>query len=368
MPKVPHDLLVSAVAGILGSKKEAARFVDALAEDVSLDDVLRQASDEKQRRDLAYQEGKHAVVESKEQVRERKIDLLYVVRSLSFCGLPYDQPDEQSVSRFVKMPDGTLRVTYSSSQPDVSVVYGSVDRKVLAWMCTQGVKSNNNRIRFDEVDEILEVLGMSDGSGYPRLYESLERWKRCTIDMDWIDNDKRSALSLGGRTGLIRSWRLPRDRKADPGKGKELWLELSLDFFQLLQKEPFPVPWEYLKPFSDSPMQWDLALFLAARVASAQRETAIPLYSKFPEVLTIKSQLGIKDSNNTRFTKKVESTLEQIKKHWTELNAEVVGRTLVIKPSTYMVKHTAPRRTLYSAFEDDPPNDTPPLIIPDTQE
>ena len=85
-------------------------------------------------------------------------------------------------------------------------------------------------------------------------------------------------------------------------------------------------------------------------MAGCRTPTRIPLYSKDDRALTLLKQFSSKDTNTTRWTKTINGYLFTIKEYWTDLNATIEGRFLVIAPSKYMVEYTGLQTAMLPSF------------------
>ena len=189
-----NELVLAALHGIFKSKKKALAFLEG-KEETDPGELLRLAKAEKKRQKI-YTSKVVQQLPSKE--------LMYVVRNLALCGIPQEKPEGREVRRYIRLPDGVLQVTFSSSRDDVPVVHGIADRRVFAWICTEGIKSGSNRVWLHgDLREALEKIGFeTEGSGYQDFYQSLERWKRAKIELDWVEGTQVGKVPIQLGAGL----------------------------------------------------------------------------------------------------------------------------------------------------------------------
>lgn len=369
MAPTSDEVKVTLAYGVLKNRAAAADLVAELPAEVSHEDLLKAAK--ARVKELKSKRSNKNTLEVDDPALKR--ELVYAVRSLAFCGIPYDDPgkDVQEVQREIRMWQGEILATYSSKKKGVSVIHGSNDRRFFAWLCAQAIKQGSNRVVLPaDLSVVLKQIGWSDGSGYTYFYDSFCRWREGSIKLEFIRrrDGKVVPVDLGGQTGIIKAWHLPKYQAAKSDTHTPWFLELSLDFYKALTDEPFPIPLEYLTPFLEAPMGWDFAVFLAVRVAACRSESRIPLYplgrNPNPSMITLKDQLGSTDSNHARWVAKLKKFLTAIKKHW-DVNAEIIdNRVLVIRPTPYMVPYTGVKEFL-GAFTDDLPDATPRLFPTD---
>lgn len=345
----PCELKVSMLAGVVGSKRSARGIIRKYGEDLTVEELHAK-----------YLSETSQITTSETGNTQR--DLAFVLRTMMFSSMAHDPVPlgKKWIRRFQLFKDGKIvegTITFSSHEDGIGVVYGAMDRKVLTILSSLAVKRRSARHTFASTSDFLGMMNDNErGSAFPEFRASVERWVSCGISLK-MDSDEERILS---RRGVISDARLP-----VKNSGMPLVLELDHQFLENLLEEPFPVPWDYLQPFARKPLGWDLAMFLAARVAACRSATRIPLYSKNPEDLTLMKQFSSKDTNPYRWAKNVEEYLVTIQKYWKELRAEVDGRFLTIYPSQYMVPYTGTHRHPTLSLIMDGEHEAPPALFED---
>lgn len=341
----PSEIKMAMLAGVIGSRRDARRLVTKHPT-LGVEEIHQKWLAEQAETGVASG-----------SVRR---DLAFVMRTMMFSSLPIEAPETDTyIKRFRMSRGGKIGVgtiTFKSLEFDAGtkLVHGPLDRKILTVLSSLAVKRRDARLIFASTADCLEACRMNKGGGYDDLKESLERWQSCSINLK-VDTENDRTLA---KRGILADLSLPKQ-----SSGNKMWLELDPMFVKMLLDEPFPIPWEYLEPFSKKPMGWDLAMFMAVRGAACRTPTRIPIFSKDDSELTLMKQFSSKDSNPHRYTASLKKYLDEIKKKWSDLNAEVDGRYLVLYPSKYMVEYTGANTYLLPAFLMDGEEPQPPSLF-----
>ena len=258
-------------------------------------------------------------------------DVGFMARLMTLCSLPRTNPSNRLQYERVNGPYTLYMVAGGGNK----LPYGNLPRLLLAWVCTEAVKTQNRELVLGRsLSEFMRELGMKDDSGSPRgdrtrLRNQMKRLFACTVSLIYED-----------RTGFSRVSSLVADKHEfwwDPKRPEErtLWdskLRLGEAFFHEIVRHPVPLDMNILKALKRSSLGLDLYLWLTYRTFSLKHSWQLPwkrLYRQF----------GVdpaKADDNVivqAFRKECLRELKKIKTAWPGLNYSTAQGVLVLSPS-----------------------------------
>ncbi|HTV54810.1 MAG TPA: replication protein RepA [Terriglobia bacterium] len=275
-----------------------------------------------------------AIVQVREQRRDRKPEKAYSARPFVLCGIPVRRPAKHALEYSRQNGRFRLRVI---GHPDYGLPFGQ-DRLLLIWIATMAVWQRTREVRFRSA-AILEAFDLpKDGRYYKRLIAGFERIFYSTF---FFTSDQQ----VGEATVMERqSFRFVKNARlwyAEPSPSEpthasqartENVIVLSEEFWNEIQEHPIPVDLAVVKALADSPGNLDLYVWLVWRCWTAKGPVTVPLFGHEGLI----SQLG--NSANLRerdFRRQIVQWLKVIRQLWPECPANVIesGASLRVRPS-----------------------------------
>ncbi|HDT5874497.1 TPA: hypothetical protein QHC30_005004 [Klebsiella quasipneumoniae subsp. similipneumoniae] len=184
----------------------------------------------------------------------------YIAHFLAQATLPHTDPKSNYFER------GTGKLTLSiTANPKHGVPYGGLPRLLLAWMCTEAVRTGSAELSLGRSQtEFLEKLDLhNDGRYIARVRDQSLRLVRSLISVSGTDGD---ALGIENILIAKRAFIFWNTRNTEqPG----LWdssITLSTDFFESLTHAPVPIKMEALQALKKSPLAMDIYTWLVYRM------------------------------------------------------------------------------------------------------
>ena len=247
---------------------------------------------------------------------EANADLGFMARTMALCSLPRSNPGNRTQYKRVNGPY-TLIMSATGVH---KLPYGNLPRLILAWLCTEAVRTQNRELVLGKsLADFMRSLGVYSTSGgkYTRLRNQMKRLFGCSVSMTYEDkHGEQFVSSLIAERGEFW-WN---ERK--PGE-PVLWeskIELSEKFFNEIIRHPVP-------------LGLDLYLWLTYRtfaLRAPQRLTWKQLYQQF-------GAHPAKSSDKVTvqaFRRKVLRELKKIEIAWPDLNYTTAPGLLILHPST----------------------------------
>jgi hypothetical protein len=295
-----------------------------------------------------------------------------IAQALMLCGMPQTPTKENHwVKRAKLAKEGTLRVTFATTEKDVPLPYGQdrgplyylmhkalrkykqIERELDAdprYTLTDQLDDDEFNRRTTEREAKLDQARLVDWNtateytnkmelkgGNPRnvLRERIKRLCHCAISIvrETAKGDEHLLLPILASSCLPNWAKDVKDKKPaqsdDPrskelsvtGKTKKLYgFEIGRGLFKDYVLHHVPVPEEVIIALMRRPTLLDLFVWLCWRVYAAKSDTFIPINE-------IKEQIGSSDSNVQRILNQLKQTVKIAQATgWKELRAEVVSR------------------------------------------
>ena len=285
------------------------------------------------RRTFTLADQVNRLVEASEATPDRG----FLGRTMALCSLPRTDPGNQTQYKRVNGPYKLIM----SATGDHKLPHGSNPRLILAWICTEAVKTQSRDIVLGRsLSEFMRKLGISstDGRGQARLRNQMKRLFNCSVQLNYTAAGREtSATALVAE--LTDFWWNP--KHPDQTGLWESKVRLSEAFFNEIVSHPVPLDLTTLKALKRSPLGLDLYLWLTYRIftlTSSQRLTWKQLYRQFGAVPDKAS-----DKNTVRdFRRHALRELKKIKLAWPDLNCGTARGVLILYPSVAHI-HLAPQ-------------------------
>lgn len=195
-----------------------------------------------------------------EQEDARSAGMLgFMSRSLIQATLPHSDPKTHCYVRTTGLV--TLSII---GRPNVGIPYGSLPRTLLAWICTEAVRTKSRVLDLGRSQrEFLTRLGLGTGGSYTRpLHNQAHRLFSSLITVEGKAGDD----VVLDNTVIAKSARLFwNPRKPDQ---KSLWqseLELTRDFYEDVVSGPVPIDLRVLNQLRKAPLSMDIYTWVTYR-------------------------------------------------------------------------------------------------------
>ena len=259
---------------------------------------------------------------------EADADLGFMARLLSLCSLPRTNPGDQK--EYIRR-NGPYTLGMSAGINN-KLPYGNLPRLLLAWVCTEAVRTQNRELTLGRsLADFMRSVGVYDDGGAVRrrLRNQMQRLFRSHVELVYEDaHGSRFVNSAIADRGEFWWDAKHPDQPA-------LWeskIELGEKFFHEVITNPIPLDLNILKRLKRSPLGLDLYLWLTYRTFSLKR----PLRLTWP---LIYRQFGVDPAKaNDKFTVRdfrmdCLRELKKIKIAWPDLHYRTVKGALVLSPS-----------------------------------
>ena len=260
-------------------------------------------------------------------------DLGFMARMMVLCSLPRSNPGNRKEYKRVNGPF-TL---YMQSGPGNKLPYGNFPRLLLAWLCTEVVRTGSRELVLGRsLSGFMRTLGIlsSDSGGATgvrtRIRNQMRRLFGCTVSMIYEDERGEASVTslVADRTEFWWNERKP----AQP----VLWdskIRLGEDFFNEIIQHPIPLDMNTLTALKRCALGLDLYLWLTYRTFTLrvpQHLTWRQVYRQFgPNPNNVITHDAIQN-----FRRRVLRELKKIKLAWPELNYSTAKGVLILSPST----------------------------------
>ena len=263
---------------------------------------------------------------------EADADLGFMARLLALCSLPRTNPGDR-LQYFRR--NGPYTLTMTASTEGVKLPYGNIPRLLLAWVCTEAVRTQRRELVLGRsLYEFMGKLGMEDHSGgrhgeRARLRNQMRRLFRCTVSLVYEDAGRETSVisPIADRADFWWDERQPDARSLWDSK-----IELGEKLFQEIITHPVPLDMNILKALKRSPLGLDLYLWLTYRTFTLKA----PLRLSWRQVYRQFGRYPSK-ANDWRtvgnFRTKCLREFKKIKMAWPDLHYQTVTGALVVLPS-----------------------------------
>jgi hypothetical protein len=254
----------------------------------------------------------------------------FMVRTLAQATMPHKRPDG---TRFIRT-NGSLRLEMVALQSDIGLPYGSVPRLLMAWICTEAVRTQSSKLYLgSSLSDFMGQLGMVPTGGrwgtITRLrYQALRLFNtaiscRFTVETDGVLRKPLHNVLVADE--YEERWWKPKD----PNQGHlayESELQLNERFFREILEFPVPIDLRALKALTKSPMAIDQYVWLSYRLGYLRKQTTIP----WP---ALQAQFGAEYARTRDFKAAFTEHLKAVLQAYKSARVESGESGLILKPS-----------------------------------
>ena len=258
-------------------------------------------------------------------------DLGFMARLMVLCSLPRTNPGDRKEYRRVNGPYKLIMTAIG----DNKLPYGSLPRLLLAWVCTEAVRTQSRDLVLGaSLSEFMRKLGLAPVSGgttggRTRLRNQMRRLFRCHVQLihEHKHGEQFVSSAIADRGEFWWNERKPDERVLFNSK-----IRLGEDFFNEIIQHPVPLDMNTLTALKRCALGLDLYLWVAYRTFTLTR----PLRLSWRQIYR---QFGAAPANgagkNTvqMFRRKVLRELKKIKLAWPELTYSTAKGVLILSPS-----------------------------------
>ena len=259
--------------------------------------------------------------------READGDLGFMARMMVLCSLPRTNPGNRHQ---YKRANGPFKLILSRTG-DNKLPYGNLPRLLLAWICTEAVRTQSHILVLGpSLSEFMRKLDVfsSDSGGTTgvrtRLRNQMRRLFGCSVSLIYEDKGVTASMTSPVASRAEFWW-----------NERMLWnskIELGEKFFNEIIRHPVALDMNTLKALKRCSLGLDLYLWLTYRTFALRAPLRITwrrLYRQFgtdPAKASDKRTVKI-------FRRQAPRELKKIKLAWPELNYATAPGVLILHPS-----------------------------------
>ena len=260
---------------------------------------------------------------------EADADLGFMARLLALCSLPRTNPGNRLQFKRVNGPYKLIM----TATGDAKLPYGNLPRLLLAWVCTEAVRTQNRELLLGRsLSEFMRKVDIytTSGSTHTRLRNQMKRLFHSQVEMIYKDahGERFIASRVADRGEFWWDTKHPNQ--------SSLWestIRLGEDFFNEIIAHPIPLNMNILRSLKRCSLGLDLYLWLTYRTFALKA----PLRLSWPQLY---QQFGVdpakaNDPNTVNgFRTKCLRELKKIKISWPDLHYRTAPGILILEPST----------------------------------
>lgn len=194
-------------------------------------------------------------------------DMGFMARLLTLCSLPRTNPGDRLQ---YKRQNGPYKLIMIAGG-DNKLPYGNLPRLLLAWVCTEAVKTQDRKLILGpSLASFMRELGIRSDSGgsrgdRTRLKNQIDRLFHCRVDLIYEDQHKKRAThgNVAKETMLWWDYREPHQDTL-----WNSWILLGEELFNEVIAHPVPLDMRILKAMRRSPLGLDLYMWLSYKTHS----------------------------------------------------------------------------------------------------
>ena len=186
------------------------------------------------------------------------IELGFMSRTLAQISLPHSELK----SNYFERTSGLMTLSVVA-HPKKGLPYGSYPRLLLAWLCTEAVRTKSPKIHLGSNQaEFMRKLALGrDGRTIATLKEQTSRLVSSLFTVEFTDRELKGFRNLVLANTGFELWQ--------PQTGEwETHLQLTTDFFNDIVQNPVPFDFDVLNALRKSPMAMDVYTWLVYRTYS----------------------------------------------------------------------------------------------------
>ena len=263
---------------------------------------------------------------------EADVERGFMARAMALCSLPRSNPGNRHQYKRVNGPFKLIM----SVTGDYKLPFGNLPRLILAWVCTEAVRTRSREIVLGKsLADFMRALGVYSSSGgkYTRLRNQMKRLFGCSVSMTYEDkHGEQFVSSLIAERGEFW-WN---ERKPDEPVLWESKIELGEKFFNEIIRHPVPLDMNTLTALKRSSLGLDLYLWLTYRTFALRAPLRLTWRQVYRQFGAHPAQADDKNIVNN-FRTKCLRELKKIKLAWPGLNYATAPGVLILHPSTPVI-------------------------------
>lgn len=189
---------------------------------------------------------------------DKKRELGFLSRYLAQVSLPHSRPTAHYFERTTGL------MTFSiMSNPTIGCPYGTYPRLLLAWICTEAVKTRSPLLHLgvNQTDFLKKLALRNSGSYIKPLKDQTNRLLSSVFRLDFKDDNLRGFKNILLADSGFEFWTPRKDEW-------ESYIKLNDDFFNSIIQHPVPLDLNILHCLRKSPMAMDVYAWLMYRTYS----------------------------------------------------------------------------------------------------
>ena len=266
---------------------------------------------------------------------EADADLGFMARLMALCSLPRTNPGNRILYKRVNGPYKLIMISGGNTK----LPYGNLPRLLLAWVCTEAVRTQNRELVLGKsLSEFMRTLGMEPVGGgatgaRTRLRNQMRRLFSAHVRLIHVHEHGEQFVSSAIADRGEFWWN---ERKPDEPVLFDSKIRLGEDFFNEIIRHPVPIDMNTLTALKRCALGLDLYLWLTYRTFSLKR----PLRLTWKQLYCQFGTDPAKSDNKfivRNFRQNVLRELKKIKLAWPELNYSTAPGLLILHPSTPVI-------------------------------
>ena len=252
----------------------------------------------------------------------------FMARMMVLCSLPRTNPGNRHQYKRV---NGPYRL-YMQAGPETKLPFGNLPRLILAWLCTEVVKTQNRELVLGKsLSEFMRTLGVysSDGKAYTRLRNQMRRLFNAHVRLIYKDEHGEQFVSSAIADRGEFWWNPKRPAESTLWESK---IELGEKFFQEIIRHPVPLDMNTLTALKRCSLGLDLYLWLAYRTYALHAPLRLSWRQLYQQFGTNPDKASDKFIVRN-FRQNVLRELKKVKLAWPGLNYRTGKGVLFILPS-----------------------------------
>ena len=262
-------------------------------------------------------------------------DLGFMARLMALCSLPRTNPGDRLQYKRVNGPYKLVMIAGA----DNKLPYGSLPRLLLAWVCTEAVRTRSRELvlgrSFSEFMRKLDIYSTSGGSrgDRTRLRNQMRRLFNAHVQLVYEDAHGEANVhsSVADRNEFW--WNESKPNQPSLWNSK---IYLGEQFFNEIINHPVPIDMNTLTALKRCSLGLDLYLWLIYRTFSLHSPLQITwrqLYRQFgPNLNNTATHNAVQN-----FRSRTLRELKKIKIAWPELNYSMAPGVLILQPSVPII-------------------------------
>lgn len=270
----------------------------------------------------------------------------FFARTLAQLSLPHSNPKTNYYERTTGLT--TLSII---GKPKIGLPYGSIPRLLLAWICTEAVRTQSPILNIgSSQSKFLQALGMQNTGYYiKQLDEQSKRLFSSLISIDYSDDKIFAVDNILIAKRAVLCW----DRTTE----KPVWggqITLTKEFYDEITQNPVPLDLRVMQALKRSPLAMDIYAWTVYRIfllrIKKQPFVKIPWealqaqfgsgYGSNSKKLTVDNQKEVEQQGLYDFKRKFLEQLNKVTVFYPELanNVESSSDYLMLRPTKLHIK------------------------------